>query len=125
MKVSALFGMGEHLKCLSEKGGPVTMFKVLILVAAPGQRNTAAEKAQIRAGRKAREIWKDEPNKATTAWACSSARGYRVRQGEGRPRQHRGEQYKGLKARGPGRPLNGSNDGITARIDTCVNIMAA
>jgi len=36
-----------------------------------------------------------------------------------------GEQYGGLKARGPGRPLNGSNDGITARIDTCVNIMAA
>lgn len=34
------------------------------LVAAPRQRNTAAEKAQIKAGRKAREIWKDEPNKA-------------------------------------------------------------
>ena len=34
------------------------------LIAAPRQRNTAAEKAQIKAGRKAREIWKDEPNKA-------------------------------------------------------------
>jgi transposase, IS5 family len=34
------------------------------LVAAPRQRNTATEKAQIKAGRKAREIWKDEPNKA-------------------------------------------------------------
>ncbi len=34
------------------------------LVAAPRQRNTAAEKAQIKAGRKASEIWKDAPNKA-------------------------------------------------------------
>lgn len=33
-------------------------------MAAPRQRNTAAEKAQIKAGRKAREIWKDKPNKA-------------------------------------------------------------
>lgn len=34
------------------------------LVAAPRQRNTAVEKAQIKAGRKVREIWKDKPNKA-------------------------------------------------------------
>lgn len=34
------------------------------LVAAPRQRNTTAEKAQIKAGRKARDIWKDKPNKA-------------------------------------------------------------
>ncbi len=34
------------------------------LVAASRQRNTAAEKAQIKAGRMVREIWKDEPNKA-------------------------------------------------------------
>lgn len=34
------------------------------LIAAPRQRNSSAEKAQIKAGRKAREIWKDKPNKA-------------------------------------------------------------
>jgi IS5 family transposase len=34
------------------------------LVAAPRQRNTTEEKAQIKAGRKAKEIWKDNPNKA-------------------------------------------------------------
>lgn len=34
------------------------------LVAAPRQRNTAAEKVQIKAGKTAREIWKDKPHKA-------------------------------------------------------------
>ncbi len=34
------------------------------LVAALRQRNTAEENAQIKAGRKTREIWKDKPNKA-------------------------------------------------------------
>jgi len=34
------------------------------LIAAPRQRNTVAEKAQVKAGLKARDIWKDEPNKA-------------------------------------------------------------
>lgn len=34
------------------------------LVAAPRQRNTTVEKAQIKAGSRAREIWKDKPNKA-------------------------------------------------------------
>jgi transposase, IS5 family len=50
------------------------------LVAAPRQRNTEEEKAAIKAGRKAREIWPDEPAKAAqkdtdARWTVKTSKG--------------------------------------------------
>jgi transposase, IS5 family len=50
-----------------QKKGYVPMSGQIIdasLVPAPKQRNTEAEKAAIKAGKSAKEIWPDEPNKA-------------------------------------------------------------
>jgi len=50
------------------------------LVAAPRQRNTEEEKAAIKAGKKAREIWPDEPAKAAqkdtdARWTVKTSKG--------------------------------------------------
>jgi IS5 family transposase len=50
-----------------QKKGYVPMSGQIVdasLVPAPKQRNTAGEKASIKAGKSAKEIWPDEPNKA-------------------------------------------------------------
>lgn len=49
------------------------------LIAARRQRNTSAEKAQIKTGHKAREIWKEKPNKAVHQCASDSEDGAATR----------------------------------------------
>ena len=90
MHPRSLFSLAEHLERLSKDGDPLEVlagtveferFRPLLtrgfgylamggqivdatLVPAPKQRNTEDEKAAIKAGKSARQIWRGKPNKA-------------------------------------------------------------
>ncbi len=63
----ALRRVTKAFVCQLQKQGDIPMSGRIIdaaLVAAPGRRNADAEKAAVRAGETAREIWPEEPNEA-------------------------------------------------------------
>ena len=83
IKAGALDGLFERLDRAIRDAGYLPMSGQIVdasLVAAPRQRNTEDEKAAIRAGKTAAEIWADKPAKAAqkdtdARWTLKTAKG--------------------------------------------------
>ena len=73
VRTKTLDRLFNHLDKAITEAGYLAMSGQIVdatLVSAPRQRNTEAEKAEIKAGKSAAEIWPDEPAKAAQKVTC-------------------------------------------------------